>query len=196
MAAGSNRRDGDEGFYRAIKLLREIQKSGAVGMHISQRGGHETTVLVFHEEGIAPEVETMLAELRGLLGIETEGATLEVIYSPVSQNKAQIAMLTRSMLQIMINLATLVDVPTEHVLEGRTPNAVAPEDETDRLMSIRHSREQPDDAFVAVKYRNHWFYIDDRDMQSKGVFAFLMILFSMSETGDRPELPLVTIPSG
>lgn len=47
-----------------------------------------------------------------------------------------------------------------------------------------------------VNYRNHWFWIDDRDFKSKRTFAFLMILFSLTETGNQEGLPLVTIPSG
>jgi hypothetical protein len=47
-----------------------------------------------------------------------------------------------------------------------------------------------------VNYRNHWFWIDDRDFKSKRTFAFLMVLFSLTETGGKEGLPLVTIPSG
>ena len=47
-----------------------------------------------------------------------------------------------------------------------------------------------------MRYRNHWYYIDDRDFQSKRAFTFLMVLFSLTETGGRESLPLVTIPGG
>jgi hypothetical protein len=104
-------------------------------------------------------------------------------------------MLTRSLLQIMIDMATLVDVPEEHAAEGRTPPSMTLEGpaEDARVIRILSSRERPDDAFTAVY---HWFYIDDRDLRSKRTFAFLMILFSLTETGGRESLPLVTIPAG
>jgi len=38
--------------------------------------------------------------------------------------------------------------------------------------------------------------VDDRDFRTKRTFAFLMILFSLTETGGKEGLPLVTIPSG
>lgn len=43
--------------------------------------------------------------------------------------------------------------------------------------------------------RNHWFWIDDRDFKSKRTFAFLMVLLSLTETGGKVGLPLVTIPA-
>jgi hypothetical protein len=54
---------------------------------------------------------------------------------------------------------------------------------------------KPDDEFVAVRYRNHWFWIDDRDLKSKRMFSFLMLLFSFTES-EKAYAPVVTIPTG
>lgn len=48
---------------------------------------------------------------------------------------------------------------------------------------------------IAVRFKNFWFWIDDRDFHSKRTFTFLMILFSLTEKGSGQDLPLVTIPS-
>jgi hypothetical protein len=50
-------------------------------------------------------------------------------------------------------------------------------------------------SIVAVRFKNFWFWIDDRDFHSKRTFTFLMILFSLTEKGSGQDLPLVTIPS-
>ena len=100
------------------------------------------------------------------------------------------------MMQIMVQLATQINAPPEHISEGRTIPRMPWVDGDDYLIRIDHSKEKPDDAFVAVKYRDYWFYIDDRDLISKRTFTFLMILFSVTETGGREGLPLVTIPAG
>jgi len=198
VAAGTDQRQGDQSYLRAITLLREIQKSGAVGMRIHQQDEQETTVMLFHREGVAPEVKAVLEELTTLLDIAPESQEINVTYSQVPKNRSELAMLTRSLLQIMIDMARLVDVPDEHAAEGRTPPSLALEGpaEDARVIRILSSRERPDDAFTAVHYRDHWFYIDDRDFKSKRTFAFLMILFSLTETGGRESLPLVTIPAG
>lgn len=60
-------------------------------------------------------------------------------------------------------------------------------------MGIRSSIEEPTDAFVKVRYRDHWFFIDDREFQSKRAFTFLMVLFTLSETGQKLQQPILTI---
>jgi hypothetical protein len=109
-------------------------------------------------------------------------------------------MITRSMLHIIIELATKIDVPPQHVKEGRTVPSLVPEGQSvagfKRLIKIGYSADKPDNAFTAIKYRDYWYWIDDRDFNSKRTFAFLMILMSLSEKGGTGDLPVVTIPAG
>jgi hypothetical protein len=104
-----------------------------------------------------------------------------VTYGLIPGSDREIAMLTRSMLHIMVDMATQIDVPSVHVTEGRTvPYLKKPDgadEEIKRLMHIKNSPDKPDNAFTAVNYRGHWFWIDDRDYMSKRTFAFMMILF-------------------
>ena len=64
------------------------------------------------------------------------------------------------------------------------------------LLNIHSSPGKPDDAFIAVRYRDQWFWLDDRDMMSKKMFSFLMFVFTLVETGDKTPAPVVTIPTG
>jgi hypothetical protein len=201
VTAGANMRPGDPEFYRVIALMREIQKSGAVGMRIIKgEDMQETTVLFFHRKNMTPEVQAAREEVGKLLGLKTGTGEMKVTYGSVPESEGGLAMLTRSMLQIMIELATEVDVPPSHVAEGRTVGPLVQEgganEEVKPLIRIKSSAEKPEFAFTAVNYRDHWFWIDDRDFKSKRTFAFLMILFSLTETGGREGLPLVTIPTG
>jgi hypothetical protein len=61
------------------------------------------------------------------------------------------------------------------------------------MMRIRSSKQKPNDAFVAVQYRNNWFRIDDNDLASKASFAQLFESFTISNTGSRHNQPVVTI---
>jgi hypothetical protein len=196
IAGGANRREGDSGFYRVIELMREIQKSGAVGMQILRSGeAGETTVLFFHRDHLGPELGAAVAELDRLLGLRPGALETRVVYGLLPKSDTEVAMLTRSMLQIMIGFATQVEVPPEHVQEGRTMPTLGAGDDSSRMIQIRHSNERPENAFTAVKYRDYWFWIDDRDFASKRAFGFLMILFSLTESGAKEGLPLVTIPA-
>jgi hypothetical protein len=155
----------------------------------------ETTVLFFHRAALAPEVDAAQDELDQLLGLRPGTREITISYGLLPKSDTELAMLTRSMLQIMIDLATQIEVPPEHVQEGRTVPALETADDVPSLIQIRYSAERPDHAFTAVKYRDYWFWIDDRDFASKRTFAFLMILFSLTETGAKEGLPLVTIPA-
>jgi hypothetical protein len=91
-------------------------------------------------------------------------------------------------------------VPATHVEEKRV-NPTMPEDTVEGapvppLIVIHSSRCWPGDAFLAVPYRNHWFWIDDRDLRSKSLFSFIMFIFSLTDTEGKEGAPIITVPAG
>ena len=120
-------------------------------------------------------------------------------YGLLPENDSEIAMLSRSMLNILIDLATQIEVPDEHVAEGRTVGSLplgASKRGVTQLLKVYNGTEKPENGFVSVRYRDLWFWIDDRDFKSKRTFAFLMLLISLMETSDNQNLPVITIPAG
>ncbi len=201
ISAGDNQRAGDSDFYRVVALLRKIQKSGAVGMKIIKKGGRdESTVMFFYRENIASETAAAFAELRQLLSLRPGEGEMTVSYGFLPATDREMAMLTRSMMQIMVALASQVSVPPEHVDEGRTVATLSGSKDFNadpgQFIKISSGPDKPENAYTAVKYKEHWFWVDDRDFKSKRAFAFLMILFSLTESGGQKDLPLVTIPAG
>jgi hypothetical protein len=195
ITAGSNQRVGDKNYYRVVELMSEIQKSGAIGMRIQKDKSTDdvTAFMYIQKKNVTTEILDSVSELTDILGLQPGLQELKLTYGLVPKNDQEITFLTRSMLNIMIELATKVDVPAEHVTEGRTvPNL---KHYQDQLITIHNSTEKPDNAFTAVKYKDHWFWIDDRDFNSKRTFAFVMILLSLTETSGREGLPVVTIPT-
>ena len=199
IAAGSNQRTGDPGYYRVIELLRKLQKSGATGMKIKTSEAGETTLMIFQRRMLAPEIRSALKEIDEILGLRPESPEVEVTYGFLPGSDTEVALLTRSLLYIMFTLAQLIEVPPEHVAEGRTvpslPSSGNESGTPKQMIRVHTSTEKPENGFTSVKYRDWWFWIDDRDFQSKRTFTFMMILFSLMETGGREGLPLVTIPT-
>jgi hypothetical protein len=196
VSGGSNARPGDPKYFRMVELMRKIQKSGVMGMRIIKgEDDRDTTVMFLHKQNLPKEVAEASKELTNLLGLRPGIQDVKVRYGLIPRDDTEIAMTTRSLLQILIELATQINAPQEHVTEGRTVPSMSWGDENS-LININHSTEKPEDAFVAVRYRDYWFYIDDRDLKSKTTFTFVMILFSVTETGGKEGLPLVTIPAG
>jgi hypothetical protein len=200
-SGGANMRTGDPEFYRFIELLRKVQKSGAVGMKIiKEKEMKESTIMFFYEKHITPEIRTVLNEISALLNLKQGIREVKVTYGSISENDGEICMITRSMMQIMMELAGEVDVPESHSAEGRVAPALERVLENGQkhssLLHIKNATEKPENAFSAVRYRDTWFWIDDRDFQSKRIFSFIMLLFSLTETGGKEGLPIVTIPAG
>ena len=201
MAGGANQRQGDPDYYRVVALLRKIQQSGAAGLKIVKSENQvDSTVLFFYKKNITPEISSAFAELRRLLRLRQGLEEIGISYGFLPATDREISMLTRSMMQIMIALATQVTVPPRHAAEGRTLPTIAGSENFNedpaQFIKINSGTEKPGNAYTAVKYRAHWFWVDDRDFKSKRAFAFLMILFSLTESGGQKDLPLVTIPAG
>jgi len=80
-------------------------------------------------------------------------------------------------------------------------NRLSPDDQQfllDYLLSgfsIKALEENTDLGYAAIRSRDCWFYIDDRDMFSKRTFAIMQILLSLTESGEAARGPVVTIGS-
>ena len=201
QAAGKRAYGGSQDFYRVIHLLSDIQESGSMAMRIvKDENEKETIVIFFFKDDVPPEVQSSRSEIVNLLKLGGDIEQLRVTYGLLPQSDEELALMTRSMLQMMITLAFLIDVPQSHIDRGLTfPNANQPgpeEAKLGKLIEIRSGSEAPENSFVSVRYQDHWFWISEEDFASKRTFTFLMVLFSMMESEDSEGLPLVTIPAG
>jgi len=106
---------------------------------------------------------------------------------------------TRSMLQIMLEFAAVVQVPEADVVQGKaTPGLVDIATEgvpTGPPLRILVTDKLPQDAYVAAEYDGKWFWIAGTDIQSKYTFAVIMLLFSIADTGVKGSAPAVTVPA-
>jgi hypothetical protein len=101
------------------------------------------------------------------------------------------------MMEIMLHLGFGIDLPAEDVASGRVlaGKRQAGEAEGERLVHIKSGAEAPADTYATVEYKGNWYWIDENDVESKRSFTFLMILFSLAETGQGVAAPVVTVPS-
>jgi len=188
----------DPDFLRALSLLRKIQLSGAVAMRVVQdTQKRETSVLTFRARDVAPATLEDIHELRRLLRLDPEAGEFKLVFGASATNDREVAVLTRSLLHLMQTMASQIEVPAEDLAQTRAVPGWEGVDKASatRLINIRSSSSKPADAFAAIDYRGHWFWIDDKDLKSKRVFAFMMMLFTLADTGEKENLPLITIPA-
>ena len=191
-------RPADPEFYLLLERLRRIQLSGAIGLRV-RRVDRDEAVLMTFRGAMDPSLEAEVLAVRQLLGLDPAGREFQVVYGSVAASDTQIAILSRSILEILVDLSSFITVPEAHVTDRRvTPTAeleVGPSGAIQPLIRIGSAPERPADAFLAVPYRGHWFWIDDRDMPSKRLFTFLMFVFTLVETGAKDGVPVLTIPT-
>jgi hypothetical protein len=193
-----NPRAGDPKFFELMADLRTVQTAGGMGMRMKAVGDKQTLVL-FLRPATDEAVAVPSRRIRELLGLNAEAREFTVTYGAYPANDTEIVLLSRSMLQIMVDLASYIDVPPADAAEGRVyvPSR-GPEELrlAPPLLKINQGEAAPQDAYAAVRYRNHWFWIDDRDVRTKGMFNFLMFMFTLTETGNtQVQAPVVTIPA-
>jgi hypothetical protein len=119
------------------------------------------------------------------------------VYSPVRGAAHELAVNSRSMLQIMVTFSSYLDVPEAHLkVHGALPDFGRAAAESARKNARIHSaKERPANAFVAVPYRDYWFWIDDSDWQTKRALSAIIFIFTLTDTGGNERLPLITIPA-
>lgn len=195
----------DPDFLRVLALMRRIQLSGSVAMRIQQDAPNkQSTVLTFRSKNISPETLADIHELRRLLHLDPDAPDIRLVFGDNPVDDKEMAVITRSMMQMMNIMASEADVPDKDVTDGSvtpgwdtlTNNSTAvTNNPAAHLIQIHWSKNEPAHAFVSISYRDHWFWIDDHDLKSKRTFSFMLLLFTLADTGDKEPLPLITIPA-
>jgi hypothetical protein len=200
----SNRKSGVQGhaadpdFLRLLAALRRLQVSGVLDfrVEVSKETKQEGAILIINQMNLPPEVQADRNLVRKLLGLRTDLKEFKIVYGTISNKDDVIAIQTRSGFQLLAQLGSYVEVPAEHIAEGRTYPQIKRSDSVlslPPLIKIHADKAQPADSFVAVRYRDYWYWVDDRDFRSKGIFTFLMIIMTLAETEEKTPVPIVTI---
>jgi len=109
----------------------------------------------------------------------------------------------RSFYAVLNFLAFSVQVPEEEVEDGRAFSTESYKQavkdglavDLTKNLTIHWSTSRPSDAFVAVQHRGKWFYIDDRDGDSKRFFNAVYDLYNIEIASSAPSGgPVLTLP--
>jgi hypothetical protein len=195
--SGGQVRPAEPGFPRVIQALRRAQISGHVGIRVEQeKDKKESVAFFFRDKDIDPELARELAEVRKILGLDPDRRDFRVIFGATSPNPKEIAILSRSVIRILSELSTYVEVPVEHIANGSAPDIGSPEPETNSPFRVFSGKERPHDPFVAVCYEGYWFWIEKSDFRSKRTLGYLLVLLALADTGAKDNLPVITIQAG
>jgi hypothetical protein len=191
--SGGQLRPAEPEFTRMVQVLRKAQISGHVGIRIErEKDKPDSVVFFFQDKGIDPTLAKELAEVRKSLGLDPTRSDFRVVFGATAAHPNEIAILTRSVLRILSELSTFVDVPVEHQVSGIAPPFGDQPTDTPPLRVLSGAK-KPCDPFVAVCYEGRWFWIEKSDYRSKRTLAYLLILLALADTGTKENLPVITI---
>lgn len=184
-------------FVELLTKMRRVQQSDTIGMRMQIDENKQTTLFYFKKD-ISPETAEDSAWIRQKLGLNPQTHEFKVVYGLVPQHENEIAILSRSMMEILVQMVSAIDVSENDIQQKRTYAVAKTNDPFAEQMHIciRSGREKPSDAFVSISYRDKWFWIEDTDFKSKQIFSSLMMLLSLTESDKGASQPLITVPTG
>ena len=193
----------DTRFAEVLDLLGELRADGVLGFRFDTETGPRTAYLLLEDREDHP-LDPRARRLLELLGLDPDLRSFPIRFGFSQGRTGEIRIYTRSLIEIFTNLAAQVEVPAGDVAAGATyPTQMSPVELPslpDLAVMSRPGRPWdafvPRDSFVAVEYRDSWYWIDNRDFGSKRVFTTLMLLLNLVDRGRDAQLPVITIPAG
>jgi hypothetical protein len=189
-----------EAFHEIGALLRELQLSGAISVSTRETDGKTMIMMVFRPKN--DEQVRTVARLQEMLGIEPDQMELELTTPHLDRSANQIAIEGRSLMAVLFFASHSVEVPSEHQTTGLVTVTRDKDGRpfdwslvTGKLLRVASQVEEPASAFVKVRYRGHWFYIADDDLNSKTTFGLIRFLFSL-QSAPSGTSPLLTVSTG
>jgi len=103
----------------------------------------------------------------------------------------------RSILGVLAYLSAAVEVPGAHRAQVLPPPAADLSAAFADLLRVHVSSKPVTNAWLAVPYRDYWFYVADDDLESKKTLGLLNSLVRLSITaGGAQNVPVLTLPVG
>jgi len=184
----------DPRFPKLLAALSTLQQRGGIGLRREKKGAEEMTFVVIARVG-DEKLDEERRFVTDMLGIDPALTEYRLSFGAVTRGKDEIALLTRTVLDVLLELSFDVQVPAEHETDGRVGSALPAGILGLSGLRVSSGKDRPGDAFASVRYADNWFWIDNRDFSSKHTLSFLMVVLSLAETGPV-SAPTLTLPAG
>jgi len=193
-------------FARVVELLGDLDARDGIDLLSEPQSEGSAPQYVLHIT--ADVLETPEAqELADLLGLQPGQRYYRLAYPLAEPGKSPsldtLYLEPRSVLGIMYFLSRRVHVPNQDRESGKVEGGVDHIAESlgnDKpygpQFAIKSQSERPDQAAVAVRYRDSWFYIDDVDLKTKETFSLLTQIFALQASAISVTPPVLTLPVG
>lgn len=187
----------DPRFREMLSVWTRLRDARVIGLRRSSKENVKARIFLHvNDVDLDEQSRIDLSFLLETLGLRQGVEEFTMSYGLMANEPDSFAVLTVSILDMMVDLARLVDVPQQHIDEGRTFPTFVDTGLGGPLLQVHSSRDEPEMPYVAIRDRGYWFYIDDRDLVSKRTFGVVQILLSLTDAGEAAKGPVVSIGGG
>lgn len=179
-------------FNQVVFLLQGLRNDGLLEVEFGERNGREQIFLYLPPKS-RDERARLLMEL---LKVDPSRERFEVVLRVSPRNKGEIAIWTRSFMQILSSVAT--SAIEEKVVESKG-DILPSVSRWGAAVTFRvHSSGDfihPDNAFVRVQHNGRWYWISGNDQPTKRAFSMLLLLSKILESSGDDGGAVLTIPT-
>jgi len=187
----------DPRFRQMLSVWTRLRDTRVIGLRRGNKENEKARIVLYvNDVDLDEQTRADLSFLLETLGLRQGVKEFTLSYGLIANEPDAFAVLTVSILDMMVDLARLVDVPQHHIDEGRTFPTFVDTGMGGPLLQVHSSIEKPEMPYVAIRDRGYWFYIDDRDLMSKRTFGVVQILLSLTDPGEAAKGPVVSIGGG
>lgn len=188
-------------FMAAAEMLPDLQRRGLVTLTYQKSKQGPQLVLEFTKNG---KKNQAVRKFRRHLNLPRKRQRFVLSPSAVIPGQGEyLNIQTRSLMGILFFLSQGIQVPAADASEGRVTVTRLDSGEVfdwnkviGDLFRVHTSDQAPAHAAVAIQHRGFWYYIDDRDLESKATFALLAQLTTLQAGRAKDTGPVLTLPVG
>ncbi|GAW86295.1 conserved hypothetical protein [Bathymodiolus platifrons methanotrophic gill symbiont] len=184
-----------EKFELAVKLIVQLGKHNAFDSYYGEGKDANNRYFAFDTDP-NPETQELITQFKKILKLDQDISVFRITERQVNLKPNEITIKLRSLLTLMGFLAHGVEVPAAHLQEKFVEGKSKLNNDFFVPLHVQSSAEEPDNAFVAIEYQDHWFFIEHSDHNSKQAFGLLTYLYMLQAPQSPSGVPLITIPAG
>lgn len=188
-------------FQRVLKRLILLLDNQALEVYQARQMEDERqpSLTVRFKRDLPANIQTLSDELRHELNLDPDIDDFVITERMMRREADEITIKSRSLMSVMSFLSRGIEVPRQDRDDGRV--VALPPMVREKILAllplhVHTQKQRPQDPYVAVRYRNDWFYIDHSDIKSKRTFAAMLVLFQLAAPTARGVAPVLTLPAG
>ena len=186
-------------FERMIELIFTLSDREVIEViHVGENEKSETYLVIVEE--VPEDLRSRLSELRQLIGLADRNR-FRITERVINLKDDELSIQTRSIMAMMEFMARGVEVPREHLEEGRVVDYGLQDSDGEVKKGLipfkmRSSKDRPENVFAAVRFNDYWYYIDHNDITSKRALSLIVVLFRLQAPTPAGAAPILTLPAG